>query len=282
MPLALDKRAWNTIWLPVRVAWTALYGSLDAVNTLATLPKQAFEIVSNTTGQIKDVFSNAWNTWKRYNKLVNVPLSPFIATWTAVEWAVRAVVNPTWNAITHTRDVAWNVLVNAWNSLKWALSSKPVSDFKYEHLKTSDIWKKNYISKRQWISSSTASKKPENKKEADKKEEPPKAEDKKPEAPEWQSEKEITLEKKVWDLEAKNKWLESIIEKLIKQQEETNKKLAELLSGKNEDWGKIIKWDFKKWSKENTAWEKAKKRGEINKKNIDNGQDEDEDQKLAA
>jgi len=272
MALALGKRAWNTVWLPVRVVWTTLYWWLDAVNTVVTLPKQSLEIISNTTGQIKDVFSNARNKWKRYNKLVNVPLSPFIASWTAIEWAVRAVVNPSWNAITHTRDVVGNTFVNVWNSVKWTLSDKPVSDFKYEHLKTNPIGTKNYVSKRQWISSSTGDKKIEAKKD-----------DKKPEEPKKPSEKEVVLEKKVWELEAKNKWLESTIEKLIKQQEETNRKLTELLSAKKEEWGKTIKWDFKKWSKDKTPWERPWKRIEMNPKNVDNEEyDEETNEKLVA
>lgn len=268
MALSLVKRAWNTVWLPVRVWWTIVYWWLDAVNTVATLPKQVFEIVSNTTGQIKDVFGNAWNKWKRYNKLVNVPLSPFVATWTAIEGAIRSVVNPSWNALTHTRDVAWNTLVNAWNSIKWTFSDKPVSDFKYEHLKTSDIGKKNYISKRQWFSSDT--------KKDDKKE------DKKVETAKWPSEKEIALEKKVGELEAKNKSLESTIERLSRQQEETNKKLLEVLSElkkkssipekKEEDWWKIIKLDPKKREKTNPKnWKKTTKtlEGDENEENED-------------
>jgi len=246
MPLALKNRAWNTIWLPIRVAWTALYWWLDAVNTVVTLPKQVFEVISNTTGQIKDVFSNAWNTWKWYNKLVNVPLSPFVASWTAIEWAIRAVVNPTWNAITHTRDIAWNVLVNTWNSIKWTFSDKPVSDFKYEHLKTSWIWTKNYVSKRQWVSSWW--KKPEEKKD-EKPEEKAKTEGK------WKDEENKS---KITELEAKNKNLESMLEKLIKQQEATNKQLAELLAKKentanptpNKTWKKIVMNNKKKYDKE--------------------------------
>lgn len=259
MALALGKRAWNTIWLPVRTVGTVLYWWLDAINTVVTLPKQSLEIVSNTTGQIKDVFSNAWNTWKRYNKLLNVPLSPFIATWTAIEWAVRAVVNPSWNAITHTRDVAWNTFVNVWNSIKSTLSDKPVSDFKYEHLKTSPIGTKNYVSKRQWFGNV------------------------------W-SKKTKELEKKVWELETSNKNLEAMIkqqETINKQQEETNKKLLETLSDlnkkqntpvkKEDNWWKVIKLDPKKWEKSNPK--KETKKLEIDENEEDY---EGENQKIAA
>lgn len=236
MALSFGKRAWNTIWLPVRVIWTAIYWWLDAVNTVVTLPKQSLEIVSNTTQQIKDVFSNARNTWKRYNKLVNVPLSPFIATGTAIEWAVRAVVNPSWNAITHTRDVAWNILVNTWNSIKWTLGDKPVSDFKYEHLKTNPIGTKNYVSKWQWFSK--WAKKTESKSEEKKDEVVTKKDDKKSEDSKWPSEKEIALEKKVLSME-------DMMKKLFEQQEKTNEQLTAILSAQKNEW-KIVKWNFKK------------------------------------
>jgi hypothetical protein len=228
MALSKVKRVWNGIWntlgAPIRISWAVVYGWLDAVNTVATLPKQAFEIISSTTSQIKDVFSNARNKWKRYNKLVNVPLSPFLATWTAIEWAVRAVVHPTWNAITHTKDVAGNILINAWNSLKRTLSDKPMSDFRYEHLKTNPVWTKNYISNFQWYGGVWS--------ESKVAWESPKA------TPSLvPSEKELFLEEKIKKMEEDNKNLKLNLEKSLrtqevmkKQQEETNKQLFSTLS----------------------------------------------------
>lgn len=270
MALSFGKRAWNTLWLPVRIWWTALYGWLDAVNTVANIPKQAFEIISNTTGQIKDVFSNARNTWKRYNKLVNVPLSPFIATGTAIEWAVRAVVNPSWNAITHTRDVAWNILVNTWNSVKWTLGDKPISDFKYEHLKTNPIGTKNYVSKWQWFSK--WDKKTESKSEEKKDEVVTKKDDKKPEDSKWPSEKEIALEKKVLSME-------DMMKKLFEQQEKTNEQLKAILSAQKNEW-KIVEWNLKKGNQTNqnpnpkNKWKKITMNN--NRKNIENDENSDE------
>lgn len=249
MALSLGKRTWNTIWLPVRAAWTVLYWWLDAVNTVVTLPKQSLEIIWNTTGQIKDVFSKAWNTWKRYNKLLNIPSSPFIAAWTAIEWAIRAVVNPSWNAITHTRDVAWNTLVNLWNSIKSTLSDKPISDFKYEHLKTNPIGTKNYVSKRQWLGDV------------------------------W-SKKTKELEKKVWELETDNKKFETENKTLKAQIDEMNSKLSELLAAKKEEWPKTIKPDPKKWPKEKPSWEKTWKKNEKNKTNESDENETDEETNL--
>lgn len=264
MPLALDKRIWNLAWLPIRTTWTVLYWWLDAINTVVTLPKQALEIVSNTTGQIKDVFNNAWNTWKRYNKLVNVPLCPFIATGTAIEWAVRAVVNPTWNAVTHTRDVVWNTFVNVWNSIKWTLSDKPVSDFKYEHLKTNPIGTKNYISKRQWLSSwakKTPEVKEEKKPEAKKDDKPEAKKDDKPKDEiKWADEESKS---RISKLEEANNKIMSILQTMQAQQAETNKKLFDLLSDK-------------KWN--NAPGEKPWKKIGINRKNVDNDQDTNENQ----
>lgn len=272
MALALDKRIWNTIWLPVRTVGTVLYWWLDAVNTVVTLPKQSLEIISNTTGQIKDVLSRARSEKKWYHRVWKAPVWTIMAAGTAIEWLWRAIVNPIWNTTLHTRDVLWNLLVNPWNAIKSVLSDKPVSEFKYEHLKTRDISKKNrvsnlFLSKIWWVQ------KVEEKKSEDK----PKTESK------WPSEKEITLEKKVWELEAENKWLKSTVEKLIKQQEETSKKLAELLSAKKEDWGKIIKWDFKKWPKDKTPGERPWKKVEMNTRTIDNEEfDEETNEKLVA
>jgi len=244
---------------------------MDILNTAVTLPKQALEIVSNTTGQIKDVFSNAWNTWKRYNKFVNVPLSPFVATGTAIEWAVRAVVNPTWNAFTHTRDVAGNVLVNTWNSIKWTASDKPVSDFKYEHLKTNPIWTKNYISKRQWFSSwakKTTDAKEEKKPEA-KKDDKPKDESK------WVDEESKS---RISKLEESNNKIMSILQKMQDQQAETNKQIFALLKDKEQrDSAKTVKWNFEKWN--NVPWKNPWKNIPINNKNA---ADDDQDIPIAA
>ena len=273
MALSLGKRAWNTLWLPVRAAWTVLYWWLDAVNTVVTLPKQSLEIISNTTGQIKDVLSSARSEKKWYHRLWKAPVWTIMAAGTAIEWLWRAIVNPIWNTTLHTRDVLWNFLVNPWNAIKSVLSDKPVSEFKYEHLKTRDISKKNRVSNL-FLSKIWWSQKVEEKKSDDK----PKTESK------WPSEKEITLEKKVWELEAENKWLKSTVEKLNKQQEETSKKLAELLSAKKEDeWGKTIKWDFKKWPKDKTPWERSWKKVEMNTRTIDNQEyDEETNEKWAA
>jgi predicted RNase H-like nuclease (RuvC/YqgF family) len=133
-------------------------------------------------------------------------------------------------------------LVNLWNSIKSTLSDKPISDFKYEHLKTNPIGTKNYVSKRQWFGNV------------------------------W-SKKTKELEKKVWELEAENKSLKSTID-------EINGKLSELLSAKKEEWPKTIKLDPKKWPKEKPSWEKTWKKNEKNKTNESDENETDEETNL--
>lgn len=229
MPLALGKCAWNTIWLPVRLAWTTVYGGLDAVNTVVTLPKQSFEIVSDTTQKIKDVLNNSRNEWKWYRKIRRIPFGTLVAAWTAIEWTWRAILNPSWNAILHSRDVLGNFLVNPWNAIKSVLSDKPVSDFKYEHLKTRDISKNN------WMANLITGGKKSEKKEA-------KPEEKKEDKPKEEAKPEEKKEE-VKD----NKEIISLKEKMSKMEEQMkiiSDQLAKVLKDNEEKKGgmKIVKW----------------------------------------
>jgi len=146
------NRIWNTVAIPVRMWWTIVTTTADLANTLLyNLPKEGYEILSDTTKRLKDVLLWAWNHGKWYHKAMNIPLSPIIAGWTALEWAVRATVQPIINWIANT----WNTGVNTVkNARRWSFgrlfSKKPISDFSYEHLKTRPLTLNNWFSKLQF------------------------------------------------------------------------------------------------------------------------------------
>ena len=188
------NRIWNTAAIPIRMWWTAVTTSADLLNTFYTFHKEWYEVLANTTKNIKDVLLWAWNHGKWYHKAMNIPLSPIIATWTALEWSIRSTVQPIVNWVVNT----WNTGVNTIkNARKWSFgrlfSKKPLSDFSYEHLKTRPLTVNNWFSKLQFARwSSSGSEKNEaavvvSDKKEDKKKEKSK-EDKNKE--EWKQEKE--------------------------------------------------------------------------------------------
>lgn len=125
------------------------YGGLDLLKTGFNYPKQIFEVLSDTTTHTKNVFKNAFSKGKRYQKIVNGLASPFVAAGTLAEGAVRAVLNPTRNAVLNTRDSAGNVLVNEGNTIKWTAHHEDPSTFKFQELQDRNVDKGNRISKRQ-------------------------------------------------------------------------------------------------------------------------------------
>lgn len=143
------NRIGNTVSIPGRILKTWLTASADVFDTLAAIPKDMGNIVSYTSDEIKNVFKSAWTKWKRYQKVWNTMLSPFIALWVAVEWAVRGVVTPTTNFVINTFNTWKNLVSNTINStFGSAFSKNPVSDFRYEELKTANVIEKN----KNWLS----------------------------------------------------------------------------------------------------------------------------------
>lgn len=142
------NRVWNTAAITPRAAWTAITTSADLLNTLYTVNKEAYEILADTSQNIKDVFLWAWNHGKWYHKAMNIPLSPVIAWGTALEWLVRSVVHPIVNWVVNTRNTWENTVKNARRSTFGRIfSKKPISDFSYDHMKTrTSNLKKNRIS----------------------------------------------------------------------------------------------------------------------------------------
>ena len=144
------NRISNTFGAVPRTWGNAVFSWIDAVNVWATGVTQMGQVVSDTWSKIKDLLSTAWTKGKRYQKLVNMPWSVVLAAGTWLEGIVRAVVEPVVNAGIHTRDVVGNMFINQGKTVQYVWSKKPVGDFKYEHLKTRDISKKNWLSKWLW------------------------------------------------------------------------------------------------------------------------------------
>ena len=153
------NRIWNTAAIGPRIIGTGLNTVTDAVDTVVALPKDALDVVKNTTHAIKDVFVDAWTKWKWYQRVGNILLSPLVAAWTALEWAVRAAVVPVVNWVVNTWNTAKNTVTNTWRStFGRVFSKKPLSDFHYDKLKTADIINKNknwfswlQFGKKKWV-----------------------------------------------------------------------------------------------------------------------------------
>ena len=84
-------------------------------------------IMRYTSDEIKKILASAWTTWKWYQRIWNIIISPFVALWAAVEWVVRSIVN--W--------IKWGP------NLDNTFSKNPISNTSYEHLKTENALKRN-------------------------------------------------------------------------------------------------------------------------------------------
>lgn len=148
------NRISNTIRIPDRLLQTWLTTTADIFDTLSSFPKDLRDIIKYTSDEIKEVFKNAVKKWKWYQRVWNTIISPFVAAWAIIEGAVRSVVTPTTNLVKNTYSTWRNFLSNTFKSTFWSVfSKKPLSDFKYESIKTANVIKKdnNFIFK--WWSS---------------------------------------------------------------------------------------------------------------------------------
>ena len=141
----------NTLSIPDRLLQTWLTVPSNIFDTLSAIPKDIKGVVKNTTEKIKNIFKSAVKKWKRYQRVWNTLLSPFVSLWAAVEWAVRTVVEPARNLFLNVRDSVGNFFKNIWNTIKRAFdTTTPVSDFSYEKLKLKEPTRKNRVSKLAW------------------------------------------------------------------------------------------------------------------------------------
>jgi len=145
------NRLWNTVAIAPRMAWTAVTTATDLWNTIYTFHKEGYEVLADTTQKIKSTLLWAWNHGKWYHKAMNIPLSPVIATWAALEWVVRSTVQPIVNGVVNVWNTGKNTIKNARRGSFWRVfSKKPISDFSYDHVKTKELKKNNRISKWQF------------------------------------------------------------------------------------------------------------------------------------
>ena len=92
-------------------------------------------VVKNTSDRLWDTLSSARNTGKWYNKLYQVPISPFAGAAEVIEGAVRTVLEPSRNLVLNTRDTVANLFTNFGRSIRWLFRTDvPVSDFSFDKL----------------------------------------------------------------------------------------------------------------------------------------------------
>ncbi len=257
------NRAWNTLAMPIRLWWTTVTTATDLFVTLKTMWKEWCEIAADTAKRVKDVLLGAWNHGKWYHKAMNIPLSPIIAGWTALEWAVRTTIQPIVNGVVNTWNTGVNTVKNARKStFGRVFSKKPISDFSYNHLNTRWLKLNNWFEKLQFkkwksiwpkkikkISKEEKSEK-ENSKESEKKNDEKKEErtiDKEKSEKE-ETKKNIKMKEedtKKWDNDLKKKEEEIIeLKKNIEELEKSNKKEK---TNNTKEWEetKAIKLDTK-------------------------------------
>lgn len=139
---AFSNVAWNAVATPFRGAGTVWYAGLDLAKALTIEPvKNVAQITSDSVDDVSKLFQEAGKRWKRYHKALNLPLAGVLSGAKTVEWACRSVVNTGWNALHNTFDVVKGGVKNAFKTLTSVFSTKPMSDFSFDHLKTKPTWK---------------------------------------------------------------------------------------------------------------------------------------------
>lgn len=139
---------WNTIAVPIRWGGTVLNTWVDVVKTWCNVLTDMWNVVKDTSNKVWETLSSSWNKWKWYNKLYQVPAGVVVSWGVIVEWAVRAVLEPARNLILNVRDSVGNFFNNIWNTIKRTFdTTRPVSDFSYEKLRTKEPTYKNWFSK---------------------------------------------------------------------------------------------------------------------------------------
>jgi len=139
---------WNTLAVPIRWVGTGLNTCGDVMKTWWNVLTDMWNVVKDTSNKVWETLSSSWTEWKWYNKLYQVPAGAVVSWATIVEGAVRTVVEPARNLFLNVRDSVGNFFKNIWNTIKRTFdSTKPVSDFTYEKLKTKEPTYKNRMSK---------------------------------------------------------------------------------------------------------------------------------------
>lgn len=132
MASKFGNRVKNTLNIPFRTLWTAANTVSDSANTVAWAAEDLAKVTNTTADKIRELF-NEDKKW--YQKILNVP----IAAWVWLVSAVEAAVKPVVNWVVNTWKTVRNTVSNTWKSTLWSLfSTKPVSEFSYNTMKTKD------------------------------------------------------------------------------------------------------------------------------------------------
>lgn len=139
---SFSDRLWNAVATPFRGVWTIGYAALDLTKALAVEPiKNIGQISSDSIDDVGKLFQEAGKRGKRYHKALNLPLAWALSGVKAVERACRSVIN-TWSyAVGNVVKTAVSGLKNAFNTVASVFSSKPMSDFTFDRIKTKPTWK---------------------------------------------------------------------------------------------------------------------------------------------
>lgn len=153
------NRLWNTAMIVPRTVGTGLNTVTEVVDTSAALIKDVLDVGGNTIHKAKNVVVDARTKGKWYQRVWNIILSPVIAAWTLLEWAVKTAVTPVAHWVVNVWNTAKNTVTNARRSTFGRLFSKrPLSDFSYDKLKTANFINKDknrfswlQFGKKKWV-----------------------------------------------------------------------------------------------------------------------------------
>lgn len=138
----------NTVAVVPRGMGAWVLATLDTVRAAGNIFSDMWAVIQHTWAELKEVLMSSRNTGKWYNKLYQVPASLLVGTGVLVEGVVRTVLEPTRNAFLNVRDVTGNFFKNIGNGIGRLFdTSRPVSDFRFEHLQTKNSTGKNRMKK---------------------------------------------------------------------------------------------------------------------------------------
>ena len=125
----------NTVGVAPRVVGTGVRWVIDGAQSTVNVASDMAFVIKDTSDRLWKTLTSAWNTGKWYNKLYQVPLSPFAGAAEVVEGAVRTVIEPTRNLILNARDTISHGFTNLGRSIRWLFRTDvPVSDFSFDKL----------------------------------------------------------------------------------------------------------------------------------------------------
>ena len=125
----------NTVGVAPRIVGTGVRWVIDGAQSTVNIASDMAFVIKDTSDRLWKTLTSAWNTGKWYNKLYQVPLSPFAGAAEVVEGAVRTVIEPTRNLILNARDTISHGFTNLGRSIRWLFRTDvPVSDFSFDKL----------------------------------------------------------------------------------------------------------------------------------------------------